>query len=139
MTFKEWLVSETFQISRTDFQKISASMASLKMNWGVNARPGTDITKGDFGVKTSDPQRLVRIFIWGLKSIRDIESNILGAAIPLNRMEVNAGKFDNKIAPTLKQLIHVVDSMLVNFQQVGYQHSNTEAVSKLLQPYRGNI
>lgn len=139
MRFKNWVLSEAFQISRGDFHQITRWMLSLKANYGTNARPGTDITKGDFGVKTSDPQRLIRIFIWGLGQIREIESKILGRELPLPLPEIQSGAFDDKIVPTLKALINVVDSLLVNFQQVGFEHKNTEEVAKMLQKYKGNI
>lgn len=139
MRFKNWVLSEAFQISRNDFYQVTRWLLALKANYGTNARPGTDITKGDFGVKTSDPQRLIRIFIWGLDQIREIENKVIGKQLPISSQELQTGAFDAKIVPTLKAVMHVVDSLLVNFQQVGYEHKNTEEVAKMLQKYRGNI
>lgn len=138
-TFKEWLMTEAFQISRRDFHEITRWMLALKMNYGINARPGTDITKGDAGVQTNDPQRLIRIFIWALNNLRAIEKDIIGKELPLNPKEIDAGNYDNVIVPVLKQLIHIVDSVAYNFQQVGFKHDTTEKLAQMLQKYKGNI
>lgn len=44
-TFKEWLMTEAFQISRRDFYEITRWMLSLKMNYGTNARPAEGLRR----------------------------------------------------------------------------------------------
>lgn len=137
LSFREWhqIDESAFQISRKQFYEILRWIQALRMNYGTNCRPGTDITKGDFGVKTTDPQRLIRIFQWGLDEFRKIERDF-GGSIPPKPQDLQSGMYDDKIVPTLRTLSHIIRSMLVNFQQVGYSHENTEKVAHMLEPYK---
>ena len=147
MQFKEWLFEST-QISRQDFLEILRYVQALKMNYGADNRPGIDISKGDYGHTTTDPQRLIRIWKFAINEIKRIENQYFGKEIDIVVNElIHATKYgkgevstyDKQIVPVLKELAKLVSSILVNFNQVGFEHKNTQKLADLLIKYKGQL
>lgn len=139
LSYREWveqksLCESTIQISRKDFYEILRWLSALKVNYGINCRPGTDISQGGFPMKTNDPKRLIRIFQWALNEIKKIEQQLGGNLTP-DIKSVQSGMYDKNIVPILSQINSIVRSAQHNFQQVGFQHDNTDKVIKMLDPY----
>ena len=109
------------QVSRKDFWNLLAYLIPLRSSLGFYARPNTDPTKQDFGIKQptiKDGMRLGRIFMWGSQEFVKLLSPF-GDHFK-NRQAIESGQYDHLIVPTIRSAKNIVNSLKVNFSQVGY-------------------
>jgi len=113
---------ESQQISRKEFGNLIVILATLAMSLGTYARPNTDPTKLDNGIKQptiKDGMRLGRIFIFGSSELRKLVSQF-GNNVFESKKPIELGQYDQFIIPTIKAAKNIINSLKVNFSQVGY-------------------
>lgn len=134
--FRQWLLNEANQVSRKDFANIMRWFQTLGMNLGFG------IARADMASGTTfkgDLARLRRIGQWGHSQVKEVFDEFATKNLVV---DIESGKFDAIMIPTLGKIIKVVKSLRHNFDDIGYDPKEISTfieLEKLIQPYESFV